>query len=168
MANKTDDTTNITPIKEQPINKSTLHVIQRDDKGRFLKGFTGNPQAWAARKINTQLAQLCRENVESNTSVLQSIINNPNVDPAVRIAGIKLSFEYGYGKPMNALNVQKEEGHDYNGVIHELAKAVHDKFDTNEINAIDDEKKIKQFIQKLIEKADPLGQLYDDLLSLSH
>ena len=35
-------------------------IIRRDEKGRFLKGFSGNTQAWATRKLNTPLALLCR------------------------------------------------------------------------------------------------------------
>lgn len=139
-------------------------IIRRDEKGRFLKGFSGNPHAWATRKMNTQLALLCRENVETNLSTLQSIIQNNDVDPAVRVAAIKLSFEYGYGKPMQSLDMQNAEHQDYKGLIKYLAREVHQEVDLENISAVDDAEKIKAIITKRIEHDVFLNKIYDDVL----
>jgi hypothetical protein len=146
------------------IDPTKVEICPRDEKGRFLKGFSGNPHAWATRKMNTQLALLCRENVETNLSTLQSIINNNDVDPAVRVAAIKLSFEYGYGKPMQSLDMQNAEHQDYKGLIKYLAREVHQEVDLENINAAEDAEKIKAVITKRIEDDLFLNKIYDDVL----
>lgn len=151
--------TNIDEVSS-PVPKQEL--CSRDEKGRFLKGFSGNPHAWATRKLNTQLALLCRDNVESNIDTLQSIINNEKVDPAVRVAAIKLSFEYGYGKPLQGLDVYNSEHKDYQGFIKYLAREVYEEFNT--YDAVNDADKIKSFVSEISKNGSFSNKIYDDLL----
>ena len=158
-------TQTVVPIDPSKLAQTPkVEICPRDEKGRFLKGFSGNPHAWATRKMNTQLALLCRENVESNLSTLQSIIGNNEVDPVVRVAAIKLSFEYGYGKPMQSLDMQNAEHEDYKGLIKYLAREVHQEVDLENINAVQDAEKIKAVITKRIEQDVFLNKIYDDVL----
>lgn len=142
-------------------------IIQRDEKGRFLKGFSGNPHAWATRKLNTPLALLCREKVEKWAEVLDSLITNPTVDPVVKLGALKLGFEYGYGKPLQGSEVRNFEKKDYQTLIEFLKEEVENKFGSLHSLKPKDEQKIKDFIANVMTNADNLNELCRDVLNYS-
>lgn len=141
-------------------------IIRRDEKGRFLKGFSGNTQAWATRKMNTPLALLCREKVEKWANVLDSLITSPTVDPMVKLGALKLGFEYGFGKPLQGSEVRDFEHKDYKKFVDSLKEKIEKEFGSLYSINSKDKGKIREFIVNAIANTNDLEQLCSDVLKL--
>jgi hypothetical protein len=154
--NSENSTIESTPLKTE--------IIHRDEKGRFLKGFSGNMHAWATRKMNTPLAFLCREKVEKWADVLNSLITGPTIDPMIKLGALKLGFEYGFGKPLQGSEARDFENKDYKKFVDSLKEKVEKQFGSlYSINSKDKEK-IRNFIVNSIANTDDLEQLCSDVL----
>ena len=161
----------ITPIDSgspsvEPLSPQT-EIIRRDEKGRFLKGFSGNPHAWATRKLNTPLALLCREKVEKWAEVLDSIITGPTVDPMVKLGALKLGFQYGFGNPLQGSEARDFEKEDYIKFVEFLKKEVENRFGSLYSIKPRDKGKIKEFIASVMTSTDALDQVCRDILEPS-
>lgn len=154
----------ITPTIPLEVKSDKTPICPRDEKGRFKKGFSGNPNAWATRKWNTPLAHLCREKVESWVDVLDSLIMGSSVNPVVRLGALRLGLEYGYGKPLQGSEVRDYESQDYNNYIKNLARELHEEFDFRDGNIIEAEQKIKESIARRTENDSFLNKIFDDVL----
>lgn len=148
-------------------HKPNAEICPRDEKGRFLKGYSGNPHAWATRKLNTPLALLCRENVEKWASVLDSIIMSPEVEPMVKVSAIKLGFEYGYGKPLQGSEARSFEKSDYQNLIRYLQDKAEKEFGKLYLLKPKDEQKVRDFIASTLTNYDNLSRLYRDVFEYS-
>ena len=139
-------------------------IIRRDEKGRFLKGFSGNTQAWATRKLNTPLALLCRERVEKWTEVLDSLITSPTVEPIVKLGALKLGFEYGFGKPLQGSEARDFENNDYKKFVDSLQEKVEKQFGSLSFINSKDKEKVREFIVNTITNTNDLEQLCSEVL----
>jgi len=151
-------------VSKVALQESKPPINIRDEQGRFKKGFSGNPNAWATRKLNTPLALLCREKVEDWMGVLDSIIKNEQADPNIRVTAIKLGFEYGYGKPLQGNDIYDHERRDYEHYIKNLAREIHESFDFTKTDVIQSEQEIKAFIAEKTENDCFLNRVFDDVL----
>lgn len=161
----------ITPVSSEiPISETIspqTEIIRRDEKGRFLKGFSGNHHAWATRKMNTPLALLCREKVEKWADVLDSLITSPTVEPMVKLGALKLGFEYGFGKPLQGSEARDFERKDYVQFVDFIKEEVEKKFGSLCSIRPKDKEKIKEFIATALTNTNALEQLCRDVLEPS-
>lgn len=146
------------------IESPKAQICPRDERGRFKKGYSGNPHAWAVRKQSTPVAQLCREKGESWVGILDSIICDPAIESNVRVTAIKLGLEYGYGKPLQGSEARQNESRDYEAYVDHLTREIHKKFDFRNGDIVGREQEIKEFIAQKTENGDFLNKIYDDIL----
>lgn len=76
----------------------------KDDKGRFIKGHSGNPSGVSKEK--KAIIDLCKEMSEDVIEVLYSIVMDHNENGTTRILAGNSILDRGYGKP----GIRKEEG----------------------------------------------------------
>ena len=68
----------------------------RDDKGRFLKGYSGR----AGRGIGLERVRaLARTHTDEAIATLHEIMIDPSVDPRARVSAAEKLLDRGYGRP---------------------------------------------------------------------
>lgn len=77
---------------------------QRDSKGRFIKGVSGNPRG--RPKTDEEIKEALRELVPKSIEVLKEIIENRGARDQDRIRAIELIFDRVYGRPFQQMQVE--------------------------------------------------------------
>lgn len=77
----------------------------RDDKGRWLPGFAPNPRGRPAAMA--ELRKLARERTELGFWRLTKILEDDNQPGTTHVAAVSLLWSYGYGRPIQQVEIGK-------------------------------------------------------------
>ena len=80
--------------------------MQRDDKGRYLSGVSGNPNG--RPKIVGELKELAAQHTPQAIQTLADIMNDKEAPPAARVAASTALLDRVYGKPQQNVEARIE------------------------------------------------------------
>lgn len=75
----------------------------RDNRGRFVKGISGNPNG--RPKSDNDLKEMLLHLVPKSVELLGQMLNDPNVGHRDKIKIIEMVFDRVYGKPFQAVDL---------------------------------------------------------------
>jgi hypothetical protein len=84
-------------VSVQPEPQSTNGAGKRDDKGRFRKGFSGNPGG-QPKGVAQEARRLSGTDGKKYLKILDKIACDPSEKTGDRIRALELALERGYGK----------------------------------------------------------------------
>ena len=79
----------------------------RDDKGRFVKGVSGNPGG--TKQLSPEMKQFARDRSLKGLQKLDAMLDRETTQDKDVIAVVRLFMEYGYGRPAAELDRERLE-----------------------------------------------------------
>lgn len=89
--------------KDAALVSGEKQEVKRDNKGRFVKGQSGNKQG--RQKIPEDIKQMFRSLAPDCCKVLCEIVNDPSARQADRIKAAEVILDRGFGKPVQAVDL---------------------------------------------------------------